>query len=92
MSALVHLHCRSRGESDSIELEVIPYPSISSMKRRTTNLSALNSSGSILAMDVTAPEPLPPFPASVVDGYALVASDGEGVLEVLTTSTEEYQK
>lgn len=33
-------------------------------------------------MDVTAPEPLPPFPASIMDGYAVVASDGEGVLEV----------
>lgn len=43
-------------------------------------------------MDVTAPEPLPPFPASVMDGYALVASDGEGVLEVFTTRKEVYQK
>lgn len=33
-------------------------------------------------MDITAPEPLPPFPAATMDGYAVVASDGEGVLEV----------
>lgn len=39
-------------------------------------------SGSVLAVDVTAPEPLPPFPASTMDGYAVVASDGEAVLEV----------
>ncbi|CAM9235871.1 unnamed protein product [Ectocarpus sp. 4 AP-2014] len=39
--------------------------------------------GSVLAVDVTAPEPLPPFPASTMDGYAVVASDGEGVLEVV---------
>ncbi|CAM9328161.1 unnamed protein product, partial [Sphacelaria rigidula] len=38
--------------------------------------------GNILAVDVTAPEPLPPFPASIMDGYAVVAADGEGVLEV----------
>lgn len=39
-------------------------------------------SGSVLAVDVVAPEPLPPFPASTMDGYAVVAADGEGVLEV----------
>ncbi|CAM9193389.1 unnamed protein product [Scytosiphon promiscuus] len=39
--------------------------------------------GSVLAIDITAPEPLPPFPASTMDGYAVVASDGEGVLEVV---------
>ncbi|CAM9122404.1 unnamed protein product [Pylaiella littoralis] len=39
--------------------------------------------GNVLAVDVTAPEPLPPFPASTMDGYAVVASDGEGVLEVV---------
>ncbi|CAN0476036.1 unnamed protein product, partial [Laminaria digitata] len=26
--------------------------------------------GSVLAVDVVAPEPLPPFPASIMDGYA----------------------
>lgn len=41
------------------------------------------TTGSILAVDVTAPEPLPPFPASIMDGYAVVASDGAGVLEVM---------
>ncbi|CAN0345163.1 unnamed protein product, partial [Ectocarpus sp. 8 AP-2014] len=39
--------------------------------------------GSVLSVDVTAPEPLPPFPASTMDGYAVVASDGEAVLEVV---------
>uniref|UniRef100_A0A6B2L594 MoaB/Mog domain-containing protein n=1 Tax=Arcella intermedia TaxID=1963864 RepID=A0A6B2L594_9EUKA len=34
--------------------------------------------GLILAEAVCAPEPLPPFPASVVDGYAVVAEDGPG--------------
>lgn len=39
--------------------------------------------GSVLAVDVVAPEPLPPFPASIMDGYAVVSSDGPGVLEVV---------
>ncbi len=34
--------------------------------------------GYILAADVIAREPLPPFPASVKDGYAVVAADGPG--------------
>ena len=32
----------------------------------------------ILASDITAREPLPPFPASTKDGYAVVAADGPG--------------
>jgi molybdenum cofactor synthesis domain-containing protein len=32
----------------------------------------------VLADDVRAAEPMPPFPASSVDGYAVVASDGGG--------------
>ena len=34
--------------------------------------------GAILASDITAREPLPPFPASTKDGYAVVAADGPG--------------
>lgn len=37
-----------------------------------------HSLGLVLPYDVTAREPLPPFPASVVDGYAVVAADGPG--------------
>lgn len=39
--------------------------------------------GMVLAADVNAPEPLPPFPASVKDGYAVVAADGPGEYAVL---------
>ena len=35
--------------------------------------------GAILAADIAAQEPLPPFPASTKDGYAVVAADGPGV-------------
>ena len=34
--------------------------------------------GAILAADIAAQEPLPPFPASTMDGYAVVAADGPG--------------
>jgi gephyrin len=36
------------------------------------------AAGLILAADVFAPEPLPPFPAAIVDGYAVFAADGPG--------------
>jgi len=36
-----------------------------------------------LATDITAQEALPPFPASVKDGYAVVASDGPGTYPVI---------
>ena len=42
----------------------------------TRPLSAVR--GAILAADVAAQEPLPPFPASTKDGYAVVAADGPG--------------
>ncbi|KAL8523000.1 hypothetical protein ACS0TY_013096 [Phlomoides rotata] len=42
--------------------------------------------GKILAQDVTAPEPHPSYPASIKDGYAVIASDGPGVYPVITES------
>lgn len=39
--------------------------------------------GLILAEDVQAAEPLPPFPASTKDGYAVIASDGPGVYPII---------
>ncbi|XP_013398832.1 gephyrin isoform X2 [Lingula anatina] len=43
--------------------------------------------GRILAEDVYAKDPLPPFPASIKDGYAVVAADGAGDRIVLGDST-----
>ncbi|KAK2989545.1 hypothetical protein RJ640_016669 [Escallonia rubra] len=40
----------------------------------------------ILAEDIRAPDPLPPYPASVKDGYAVVASDGPGEYPIITES------
>ena len=42
-----------------------------------------NALGYILAEDVFAKDPLPPFPASIKDGYAVVAADGCGKRLVL---------
>ncbi|CAI9774549.1 unnamed protein product [Fraxinus pennsylvanica] len=42
--------------------------------------------GKVLAQDITAPDPLPPYPASVKDGYAVLASDGPGEYPVISES------
>ena len=42
--------------------------------------------GHVLAHDITAPVPVPAYRASVVDGYAVVGSDGPGVYPVVTVS------
>ncbi|XP_071079097.1 gephyrin-like isoform X2 [Haliotis cracherodii] len=43
--------------------------------------------GRYLAEDVFARDPLPPFPASIKDGYAVIASDGDGLRQVIGDST-----
>lgn len=42
--------------------------------------------GKVLADDITAPDPLPPYPASIKDGYAVISSDGPGEYPVITES------
>ncbi|KAF5447377.1 hypothetical protein F2P56_032932 [Juglans regia] len=39
--------------------------------------------GKVLAEDIHAPDPLPPYRASVKDGYAVIASDGPGEYPVI---------
>ena len=41
-----------------------------------------DSLGRVLCQDVVAKDPLPPFPASIKDGYAVIARDGAGVRKV----------
>lgn len=45
-----------------------------------------DAAGKVLAEDIRAREPLPPYPASVKDGYAVVASDGPGEYPVIAES------
>ena len=42
--------------------------------------------GRVLACDVFARDPLPPFPASIKDGYAVRAADGPGLRKVAGVS------
>lgn len=46
-----------------------------------------NALGRVLAEDVHATGPLPPFPASIKDGYAVVAADGPGLYPVVGEAT-----
>eukprot|EP00897_Mesotaenium_endlicherianum_P001980 jgi/Mesen1/180/ME1135765C07647 len=41
------------------------------------------ASGKILAEDVLSAEPLPSYPASIKDGYAVIAADGPGEYPVI---------
>ncbi|XP_072934445.1 gephyrin [Epargyreus clarus] len=43
--------------------------------------------GRVVAQPLHAKEPMPPFPASVKDGYACISSDGAGVRKVRTAVT-----
>jgi gephyrin len=48
---------------------------LSHTEPRDADLIPLSAAaGLVLAEDVLAPEPLPPFPASVKDGYAVISS------------------
>ncbi|XP_040949312.1 molybdopterin biosynthesis protein CNX1 isoform X6 [Gossypium hirsutum] len=42
--------------------------------------------GKVLAQDIVPPDPLPPYPASIKDGYAVIASDGPGEYPVIVES------
>jgi len=51
------------------------------------NVKYKDALGRILACDVYASDPLPPFPASIKDGYAVRSFDGVGIREVIGDST-----
>lgn len=46
-------------------------------------IPARQALGYVLAADIRASEPLPPFPASVKDGYAVIAADGPGTYPLI---------
>ena len=58
---------------DALEVTLAQARPLQPVARRLSNVR-----GAILAADVAAQEPLPPFPASTKDGYAVVAADGPG--------------
>lgn len=58
---------------------------------RTEQVTYIDAVGRILASDVTARDPLPPFPASMKDGYAVLAVDGPGLRKVIGASVAGSQ-
>ena len=46
--------------------------------------------GSVLAEDILSTEPMPPFAASSVDGYAVVANDGPGLRRLIGDQAAGY--
>ncbi|MCB9079531.1 MAG: molybdopterin molybdotransferase MoeA [Anaerolineaceae bacterium] len=78
-----------------------PYPMISIEKALdivTTHIQPLPSvtlpfyeaQGYVLAEDIRAAEPMPPFAASSVDGYAVVAGDGPGRRRIVGDQAAGY--
>ncbi|XP_067947959.1 gephyrin-like isoform X2 [Watersipora subatra] len=57
-----------------------------SSARGTESIDYRKARNRHLAESITAPAPLPPFPASIKDGYAVRAIDGAGIRTVLSTS------
>jgi molybdopterin molybdotransferase len=63
-------------------------------ERRTVEVSLEHALGRILAGDITAPEDIPPFSRSLVDGYAVKVKDTYGAREstpALLVSTGEIR-
>jgi len=54
----------------------------------TESVATADAVGRVLRMDITASDPLPPFPRSTVDGYALRASDSYGAAPSLPAYLE----
>ena len=54
----------------------------------TVELSFDGALGRVIAEDVTAKEPLPPFPASIKDGYAVLSADGADSRKVISASSD----
>lgn len=48
---------------------------------------SLDLFGRVIASDVSSVDPLPPFRASIKDGYAVLSSDGKGLRKVLKSLT-----
>ncbi|XP_067011924.2 gephyrin isoform X2 [Anabrus simplex] len=58
---------------------------------KAENVGFADALGRILVADVHAKDPLPPFPASIKDGYAAVSSDGTGVRVVVGDSVAGHE-
>ncbi|XP_037087933.1 gephyrin-like [Pollicipes pollicipes] len=59
---------------------------VAGYERSVETLNITAAQDRVLAEDIVAKVPLPPFPASVKDGYAVCSADGVGVRHVLGAS------
>ncbi len=78
-----------------------PYPMISieealaHIQREVQVLQAIRlpfdqALGMVLAQDIVADEPMPPFAAAAVDGYAVIAADGPGLRRIVGDQMAGY--
>ncbi|KZV30397.1 hypothetical protein F511_21097 [Dorcoceras hygrometricum] len=79
------MNCGSDGIMISVEEAIKTVLSVAERLQPVT-VPIHESLGKILEQDVTARDPLPPYRASIKDGYAVVASDGPGEYPVITES------
>ncbi|MCB0178698.1 MAG: molybdopterin molybdotransferase MoeA [Anaerolineae bacterium] len=67
---------------DIISTHIQPLPAVT--------ISFYDAQGYVLAEDIFAVEPMPPFAASSVDGYAVVAADGPGRRRIVGDQAAGY--
>ncbi|KAJ7550938.1 hypothetical protein O6H91_07G125800 [Diphasiastrum complanatum] len=73
------------GADDSISVEEALGMALSLASRLDPETVPLQEAlGLILAENLLAPDPLPPYPASVKDGYAVVSADGPGIYPIIS--------
>lgn len=53
-------------------------------------MAFIEALGLVLAEDVLAPEPMPPFAAASVDGFAVIAADGSGLRRIVGDQMAGY--
>lgn len=56
----------------------------------TVTMPFIEALGLVLAEDVVAAEPMPPFPAASVDGFAVIAADGPGSRRIVGDQMAGY--
>lgn len=98
-SAEISHHCCHRDpEAVAYRPRTSPFPMVSVDKAQrivmehcsllgVEKIHYFDSVNRVLAADVFAQDPLPPFPASMKDGYAVIAADGLGRRTVIGSST-----
>ncbi|KAL2622320.1 hypothetical protein R1flu_002525 [Riccia fluitans] len=73
------LHALARSPSVMLSVQDALHIVLSTAHRlKSISVPIHQALGAILSEDVSAPEPHPPYPASIKDGYAVVAADGPG--------------